>query len=270
MIKPLILRSPKFDHESITVPDEAANLFTPFSGTICSRKGDEYEISTNIIDLLGKRLEIKSLAQLSNEWSVTATLYEVYWRKNAVSLLSGQEFPLEKEKQLLQEWMQPEKGKLYLDIGCSTALYSRFVAGQEKDATVVALDYSMPMLRKAREKAKEQALNFYLLRADAHKMPFFESTFDGLLMGGTLNELTDPVKVLYESRRILKDDGTFFIMHLLKGDSWYERLLQESTKLGGITFWTQKESNQKFRQTGFKIVDQVKHGWVAFTLLQAA
>jgi SAM-dependent methyltransferase len=270
MIKPLILRSPKFDHESITVPAEAADLSTPFSGTICSRKGDEYEISTNIIDLLGKRLEIKSLAQLSNEWSVTATIYEEYWRKNAVSLLSGQEFPLEKEKRLLQEWVKPEKGKLYLDIGCSTALYSRFVAGREKDATVVALDYSKPMLRKAREKAKKQTLNFYLLRADAHKMPFFQSTFDGLLSGGTLNELTDPVKVLYEAHRILKVGGSFFLMYLLKGENWYERILQESTKLGGITFWTQKEINEKFRQTGFKIIDQVRHGWVAFTLLQAS
>lgn len=269
MIKSLILRSPKYDHESISVPNEAANLQKVFAGTICSRKGDEYEIRDNIIDLLGDTFSKKTLAQYSNDWLLTSAVYEDYWRKNAISLLSGQDFPLEKEKQLLQEWIPAETGKWYLDIGCSTALYSRFLVSENKDAYVVALDYSMNMLRKARQKARDEQLNFYLLRTDAQKMPFFQSTFDGLLCGGTLNELVDPIKVLYESRRIIKDGGIFFVMHLLKGDTWYERLLQETSKLSGLSFWSQKESNKKFRQTGFEVLSQEKQGWVCFSKLQA-
>ncbi|HKJ30355.1 MAG TPA: class I SAM-dependent methyltransferase [Balneolales bacterium] len=269
MAQPLVLRSPKYDRESISVPSEAADLEKVFSGTICSRKGDEYEIRENIIDLLGKHYEKKSLAQYSNEWFLTASLYEDYWRKNAVSLLSGQDFPLEKEKQLLHQWMPARSDKWYLDIGCSTALYARFMASQTKSANVVALDYSMNMLHKAREKARQEQLSFYLLRADAQAMPFFQSTFDGLLCGGTLNELTDPVKVLYEARRILKKDGTLFLMHLLQGKTWYERLLQESSKLGGLSFWNIKQSNNMFHQTGFEVDEQETYGWVCFSRLKA-
>lgn len=269
MIQPIILRSPKFDEMSVTVPVEVADLAKIFSGTICSRNGDEYEIKNNIIDLIGGNKDVKNLAHLTNEWNITATVYEDYWRKNAVSWMSGQKFPLKEEKELMHKWLKPRKEGKYLDVGCSTALYSRFLLKNQKDATVVAMDYAMPMLVKAREKVFKESLSLYLLRADAHNMPFFKETFDGLVSGGTLNELYDPRKVLYESRRVIKKGGRFFIMHLLTADTWYGRILQEPTKLGGGKYWKQVESNDLFRQAGFTIEKQEKKGIVCFTLLRA-
>lgn len=269
MIQPIILRSPKYDEVSITVPVEAAEIIKTFSGTICSRKGDEYEIKNNIIDLIGGNKEVKNLAHLTNEWNITASVYEDYWRKNAVSWMSGQKFPLKDEKELMRKWLVPKKEGKYLDIGCSTALYSRFLLKNQKDATVVAMDYAMPMLVKAREKILKESLSLYLLRADAHNMPFFKETFDGLVSGGTLNELYDPRKVLYESRRVIKKGGHFFIMHLLTADTWYGRILQEPTRLGGGKYWTLNESNALFAQAGFAVEKQEKKGIVCFTLLRA-
>ena len=57
------------------------------------------------------------------------------------------------------------------------------------------------------------------------------------------------------------------MMHLIKSDAWYGRLLQESVGLGGIKFWTVKESNKLFEQAGFKVSQQLVRGIVCFTKL---
>ena len=66
-------------------------------------------------------------------------------------------------------------------------------------------------------------------------------------------------------RRIMK--FLAFMMHLIKSDAWYGRLLQESVGLGGIKFWTVKESNKLFEQAGFKVSQQLVRGIVCFTKL---
>jgi SAM-dependent methyltransferase len=263
----LEIRSPKFERAAITIPTEVAQLQKSFNGTVCSNKGDEYPIRDNITDLLDEETIEMSWAQSSNHWRLTATLYEEIWRKRSLSILTGDEFPIKKEQQLLSDWLNPVPGKWYLDIGCSTALYGRLLKKEEPNCEVVSIDFSHQMLSEARIKSEAEQVDQYLLRADARHLPFFGATFDGLTMGGTLNELTDPTKVLYEARRVVKKDGIFFIMHLVKADAWYARLLQDSAGFGGLTFWTIDESNQMFSQTGFKVDEQFSKGIVCFTKL---
>ncbi|MDZ7683650.1 MAG: class I SAM-dependent methyltransferase, partial [Fodinibius sp.] len=136
--------------------------------------------------------------------------------------------------------------------------------------TMVSLDFSRQMLQEARLKAEADGADQYLLRADARHLPFYGATFDGLTMGGTLNELTDPLKVLYEARRVIKKEGTFLMMHLVKADAWYARLLQDSAGFGGISFWTIDESNTMFERAGFTVSDQFTKGIVCFTKLMPA
>ena len=263
----LELRSPVDERATIGVPENIEGLGTPFNGTICSQEGDEYQVKNNIIDLLGKQPGFTSIAQMTNHWKLTSNIYEDIWRKRSLSLLSGEDFPIEKEHELLIEWMAPKPGGLYLDLGCSTALYARALKAAQKGAHLVALDFSSQMLQEARMKAEADETDMFLIRADAREMPFFSKTFDGIVMGGTLNELTEEAKVLYEARRVIKQDGVFFVMHLVKSDVWYGRLLQESISLGGIKFRTVDESNRLFGQTGFNVSEQITRGIVCFTRL---
>lgn len=266
----LELRSPVDERAGIHVPDEAARLSKPFNGTVGSNKGDEYQVKNNIIDLLGKEPEFTSIAQSTNHWKITAAIYEDIWRKRSLSLLSGEEFPIEKEHELLIEWTAPKENGWYLDLGCSTALYGRALKAAQKKANIVALDFSSQMLEEARLKAEADETDMYFVRADGRELPFFSKTFDGVVMGGTLNELTEELKVLYEAKRVLKDDGVLFMMHLIKSDAWYGRLLQESASIGGINFWTVDESNKLFNQAGFAVEDQLVKGIVCFTKLKPA
>lgn len=269
-IKKMQFRSPKYEQASIAIPSEAADVSKAFNGTVCSNKGDEYVINNNIIDFLGDEAPAMSWAQSSNHWKLTASIYEDIWRKRSLSILTGEEFPIKKEQKLLIEWLNPQPNKRYLDVGCSTALYGREVKKSQPECDLVALDFSTQMLQEARLKAEADQVDLFLLRADARHMPFFGATFDGLMMGGTLNELTDPLKVLYESRRVLKKDGVFFIMHLVKADAWYARLLQDSVEFSGLKFWTIDESNQLFERAGFRVADQFTKGIVCFSKLLPA
>lgn len=267
---PLEIRSPKHERASITIPEEVSHMQKPFNGTICSNRGDEYEVQNNVIDLLGSDPLSLSWVQSPNHWKLAASVYEDIWRKRSLSILTGEEFPIEKEKELLIEWLQPEAGKVYLDVGCSTALYARLLKKACAGAKVIALDFSRQMLDEARLKSEAEETDLFLIRADALHMPFYGDSFDGLMMGGTLNELTDPLKVMYECRRVIRDEGVFFMMHLVKADAWYTRLLQDSAEFSGLKFWTVDESNRMFDRAGFTVEDQFSKGIVCFSKLRPA
>ncbi len=263
----LHVRSPLHDRETIEVPEKVSHLSKPFNGTVGSAKGDEYLISNNIIDLLPAEKEY-SLAQSTNHWKVTASVYEDLWRKRSLTLLTGEDFPIEKEKELLLEWVKPKAGSTYLDVGCSTALYARTLKAAEPKSSLVALDFSKAMLLEARLKAEADQTDMYFVRADGREMPFFGKTFDGVVLGGTLNELTDELKVLFECRRVMKDSGVMFMMHLIKSEHWAGRLLQESAEWSGIHFWSVDDSNELFERAGFTVEEQFTRGIVCFTRLK--
>src|SRR5699024_7301347 len=144
----------KYERAAVIIPADVANLQKPFNGTVCSNRGDEYAINNNIVDLLADELHTMTWAQSSNHWKLTAALYEDIWRKRSLSILTGDEFPIEKEQELLIDWLRPKPGKLYLDIGCSTALYGRLLKKHEPNCEVVSLDFSQQMLEEARLKAE--------------------------------------------------------------------------------------------------------------------
>ena len=264
----LLIRSPKYDQESIELPARASVVSIPFNGTVCSAAGDEYPIRNNIIDLISDNKSY-NLAQQTNNWTLTASVYEDLWRVRSLSFLTGQSFPIKKEMELLTRWMKPQPGNTYLDVGCSTALYARALKKAEPASIQVAIDFSMPMLEEARLKAEADETDLFLIRTDATEMPFFSGTFDGMVMGGTLNEFSDARKVMYECRRTIKKGGVFFMMHLIQSEAWVGRAIQASAGLSGLRFYSLKESNELFESTGFRIEEQYTKSIVNFSLLRA-
>src|SRR5690625_7685126 len=100
-------------------------------------------------------------------------------------------------------------------------------------------------------------------------MPFFSGTFDGMVMGGTLNELSDPARVLYECRRTLKKGGTLFMMHLIQSEGGVGRMIQASAEWSGLGLLTLKESRELFERAGFQLEEQYTKRIVCFTRLAA-
>lgn len=261
------IRSPRYEQSEISLPQNVAQLNVAFNGELCASNGESFQIKRNIIDLLKENPENLSPAEYSNFLSVTASVYEDVWRTRSLGLITGNDFPIEREMQYLFDWVAPKPNELIVDLGCSTALYARKLKDQQSAADIIALDFSIPMLEEARKRASAENIELYLIRADARKQPFFSEQVDAIVCGGTLNEFSELRKVLYECKRVLKPNGRFFLMHLLEAETWWGKGLQLTAKGGGVQFHSKNEINELFEEAGFTLLRQHTEGIVCFSLL---
>ncbi|MDX2004585.1 MAG: methyltransferase domain-containing protein [Meiothermus sp.] len=234
-----------------------------------------------------KKLAQTTFAARSNLVPLTALGYEL-WRKNALTLLSGRNFPLSEEYQLLLNSVQPVHGLQFLDLGTSTGLYSRalLLAGAEK---VYALDFSPAMLRVARRKVDRGELpvgwggsgkgagtiatrsgehsspspgdgsltpeivqkiykGFEPLLARAEDIPLPDESVDGVVVGGSWNEFPDPEQVVQEMYRVLRPGGRVFLMLSLHSGGPLQRVLAWS----GLRFPTLEAVQGQLEDAGLR------------------
>jgi len=84
---------------------------------------------------------------------------------------------------------------------------------------VVGLDFSSGMLHKAKDKTRGKGLpSLYLVMGDVSAIPFKTNTFDCLTCSHSMYELKSETRMqaLKEIRRVLKENGHFFMMEHCK------------------------------------------------------
>jgi ubiquinone/menaquinone biosynthesis C-methylase UbiE len=97
------------------------------------------------------------------------------------------------------------EGASVLDIASGTGESACFLAG-EFGARVHGVDYSEPMIRRARDKARAKGLEAEFSRADAANLPFGDDEFDAAICECTLC-LLDKERVLGEMARVVRSGG---------------------------------------------------------------
>ncbi|GIK62263.1 MAG: hypothetical protein BroJett018_00570 [Chloroflexota bacterium] len=100
----------------------------------------------------------------------------------------------------LVEWANPLPHETLLDIGTGTGIAARLAAAHAQ--RVIGLDFSIAMLQSAQSAAS----NLVFIQADAHALPFVDSSFDLVIASFGFNA-TRPHKSLKESFRVLKPGG---------------------------------------------------------------
>lgn len=241
------------------------------AGTVkCERCGRGMAIEDGILDAIGVGPVTRTPAQLTNYMPIAAWSYERLWRWQALSLLSGEHFPLRDELRLVGRLLAPERGGLVLDVACSTGLYARSFAQAAPQATVAAVDHSRAMLAEARRKARRAGLAVSFVRASAQALPFRSGRATGYGMGGSLNEIGDVDTMLVEARRVVAPDGRFVSMNLLTAESRWGRALQGLLSTGGIQFPQQDALNRRFEAAGFRRAAQWRRRVVEISLLLPA
>src|SRR2546428_10733020 len=92
-------------------------------------------------------------------------------------------------KELFAGW------RTILDTGTGTGRFATYF--NDSGFNVVGIDVSLSMMAKAREKKLRD-----LVRADAHRLPFRDRTFDGAIMIHVLHLVRDWVQVVHEVGRV--------------------------------------------------------------------
>lgn len=125
--------------------------------------------------------------------------YSQYWQKRRYEDLA--------EKSLLEKVFEDEEGEWFLDVGGS---YGRLTPTYfEKYNHPVILDYSAKTLRNNYEILKNKYPNIELVAANAYKMPFRETVFDGGMMVRVLHHIENPSNYLKELKRVMKNESCY-------------------------------------------------------------
>jgi demethylmenaquinone methyltransferase/2-methoxy-6-polyprenyl-1,4-benzoquinol methylase len=117
------------------------------------------------------------------------------WKKSAVAL------------------SKPEKGNFVLDAASGTgdfALEFKKITGDS--GKVAAVDFSNEMLDVLRIKSEKMKLDIECYRQDVSAMDFPDNYFDIASIGYGVRNFDNPVKVLSEIARVLKNNGKIVIL----------------------------------------------------------
>lgn len=96
-----------------------------------------------------------------------------------------------------------DKGRL-LDIGCAEGLFPEVAGKDGWDVTGTEISHF------AAQYGKEK-LGLNIIQGELIDMKFHDNTFDAITMWHVLEHTRDPIAVLREIRRILKDNGVFIL-----------------------------------------------------------
>ncbi len=194
------------------------------------------------------------LAQASNFLPLTAALYEPLWRKRSLSIITGGDFDVTRELDLMLKWLNPQPGQIVLDAACSAGLYARTLLRHEVALEVHAVDFSVPFLKKAKDYAEKEEVNVTLVHADVMNLPYEDEGFDLIVCGASLNEFTDLSKSVSEFGRVLKPGGLMWQMYVSKAETWYGKVLQSLFRISGIRFIDPAVLEAEAKKAGMRLL----------------
>ena len=115
------------------------------------------------------------------------------------------EIQRQKYPRLIDMLALPEGSKI-LDWGCGTGL--AFSTLEQCDHAYLGTDFSLPMLKKARERSRAG-----LVLSDCRRLPFRPESFDGILGATVIQNIPSREAALKELSRILKKGGRAVISY---------------------------------------------------------
>ncbi len=114
-------------------------------------------------------------------------------------------------------------GARLLDLGAGTGDLAREAARQQPAARVVAADFTLAMMLRAKEQRERAKLRsgrergpaqapFAWTAADARCLPFADGAFDAVVSGFLMRNVGEVAPVLREQRRVLKPGGQIVVL----------------------------------------------------------
>ncbi|MFW5900704.1 MAG: class I SAM-dependent methyltransferase [Halodesulfurarchaeum sp.] len=136
-----------------------------------------------------------------------------------------------REKEAVLEALSPLDDRRILEIACGTGRFTVMLA--ERDAEVIGLDISRPMLKQGREKAKRAGVTDRLefMRGDAGRLPFPDDYFDAVFAMRFFHLADTPAAFLEEMARVSKDVVFFDTFNAQSARSVYNWALPMGSRL---------------------------------------
>ena len=146
-----------------------------------------------------------------------------------------------------------------LDVPMGTGVFTSPLYAKFPKATIIGVDLSMGILRKARERFERDGLrNVFLLRADAANLPLKNDAVDLVLSMNGWHVFTDKQRVVAEIGRVLRKQGTLVACGYVKGarklSDWFVKHFGARNCFINPPFFEKDEIASQFK--GFTIIRQ--------------
>jgi len=117
-----------------------------------------------------------------------------------------------------------------LDLGCGGVRHTKLLA--QEGFSTYASDFSTTGLQHTAKTIKQCDLHAELIKADMHKLPFINGSFDGLVAFGCLyyTDWQGIQEAVNEIHRVLKNNGVAFIQVRTKKDCRFNQGIQIDDK----------------------------------------
>ncbi len=123
-------------------------------------------------------------------------------------------------------YMDIKPGDRILDVGVGTGLS---LSVFPRYCSVVGIDLSTEMLRKAKQKIDENRLdNIKVMSMDAMSVGFRDDSFDKVFISHVVSVVPDPYKVMQEVKRVCRKGGQVVIVNHFKSKN---RLVETVEKI---------------------------------------
>lgn len=150
-----------------------------------------------------------------------------------------------------------------LDIACGPGQLLEILQRKFPKARLFGLDLSTAMIKRLKEKLPEVETKI----GDAENLPWPSNHFDIVTNTISFHHFPDPHKALKEMHRVLKPDGTLFLMDLIPKTRLGKIIINMAGKIGDATIdeghvsvYTKSEIKKMLHAAGFKKVDQINTG----------
>ena len=120
------------------------------------------------------------------------------------------------ERELLLDLIKPNPGDLILDAGCGTGVFTLDLLSL--GCHIIGIDLSMPMLVRAKGKARGYPLRIVL--ADLLNLPFSDDSFDKVISVTALEFIEDGRRAIEELFRVTKRGGSLVAATLNSLSPW--------------------------------------------------
>ena len=172
--------------------------------------------------------------------------------------------------EFLSEWyLEPFREILWtyatgriLEAGAGTGLNIAFYPAE---ARVTATDLSGTMLRRARERAREQHVDVTFEEADLCSLPFADGSFDTAVATFVFCSMPDPVACLREMGRVTKAGGRILLLDHVRIDRPVVGPLMDLFNLATVRFAGEHINHRMdefVREAGYEIVESRRLGFM--------
>lgn len=119
------------------------------NGLVCGKCKNRVRQTNGIFDFIGENINNKfNLSMWTMEFPPIVFIYEKFWRPLITIPFSDYSWV----KKKILEMMELKSCSNILDIACGPGNFTRLFAGTNKNAEIIGIDLSLPMLKKAVKK----------------------------------------------------------------------------------------------------------------------